>query len=54
MGNPSHLAPVTLESQSAMTVSNDMATMIGFGCEAVLYGAFPASTGKTSQLLISL
>jgi hypothetical protein len=38
-----------LASQSAMTViSNDMAALVGFGCEAFFYGAFPASAGKTS------
>jgi len=31
-----------------MTISNDMAALVGFGCEAFFYGAFPASTGKTS------
>ena len=45
---PSHLVPVTLRlaSQSVMTITDDMAALVGFGCEAFFYGAFPASTGK--------
>jgi hypothetical protein len=29
-------------------ISYDMAALVGFGCEAFFYGAFPADTGKTS------
>ena len=33
-----------------MTISNDMAALVGFGCEAFFYGAFSASTGKTKLI----
>ena len=29
-----------------MTIDSDMAALVGFGCEAFLYGAFLASTGE--------
>jgi hypothetical protein len=31
-----------------------MATLVGFGCEAFFYGAFSATTGDTSRLLVYL
>jgi hypothetical protein len=33
-----------------MTISNDMAALVGFGCEAFFYGAFPESTRQDSLI----
>jgi hypothetical protein len=37
-----------------MAIDNDLAALVGFACEAVLYGASLVSPEKTIELLILL
>jgi len=37
---------------ASMQMNHDMSALVGFVCEAFLYGARGARTGKTSGLLI--